>query len=68
DGVVGSLRRGVPADVALFNVENGEFPLVDTRKVSRTIPVRLQNTLTLVGGRELPPEAPNERAPWMRRG
>ena len=68
EGVVGSLRRGASEDVALFKVENGEFPLVDTRKVSRTSPVRLQNSLTLVGGRELPAEAPNERAPWMRRG
>ena len=68
EGTVGTLRPGAPADVALFTVEEGEFLLMDTRKVSRAAPMRLQNTLTLVGGRELPHEAPNERAPWMKRG
>ena len=68
EGTAGTLRPGTPADVVLFTVEEGEFPLVDTRKVTRTVRTRLRNTLTLVGGRQLPQEAPNERAPWMVKG
>src|SRR5688500_1289487 len=65
EGTIGTLRPGAQADVALFTVEEGEYQLTDTRKVSRTGRMRLRNMLTLAGGRELPHEAPNERAPWM---
>ena len=68
EGTVGTLGPGTPADVALFTLEESAWQLTDTRKVSRTSPVRLRNTMTLVGGRELPHAAPNERAPWMRKG
>ncbi len=67
EGQVGTLRPGANGDVALFRVEEGEFELVDPRRVKRTAKTRLVNTLTLVGGRTLPPEAPNEPAPWIKR-
>src|SRR5688572_18731922 len=50
EGTVGTLRPGAQADVALFTVEEGDFSLTDTRKVSRTARIRLRNTLTLAGG------------------
>jgi len=68
EGKIGTLRVGAQADVAVFEVEEGQFELVDTRRMTRTGRMRLRNVATLVGGRELPPEAPNERAPWMVNG
>jgi dihydroorotase len=65
EGQVGTLRPGAWGDVALFRLEQSPKELVDTRRVTRTSPVRLTSVLTLVGGRALPSEAPNERAPWM---
>jgi dihydroorotase len=64
-GLIGTLRPGAPADVALFRVETGAFQLQDTRGVARTGNTRLHNTLTLVAGRPLPPEPPNQPAPWI---
>ncbi|HEU5314968.1 MAG TPA: amidohydrolase/deacetylase family metallohydrolase [Chloroflexota bacterium] len=68
EGQVGTLRPGARADVALFRLDQAPKELVDTRRVKRTSPVRLTSVLTLVGGRALPAEAPNERAPWMAKG
>ena len=67
EGQIGTLKPGARADVALFTLDQNSHDLVDTRRIKRTAPTKLQNTLTLVAGRELPPEAPNQRAPWMRR-
>ncbi len=66
DGQIGTLRPGARADVALFQVETGAFPLVDARRVERTGTTRLRCTLTLLEGRPLPPELPNQPAPWIR--
>jgi dihydroorotase len=62
---VGTLRVGAPADVAIFTLEEGRFPLYDVFMQPREGRQLLRNTLTLVNGRELPrvPDAP--RAPWM---
>lgn len=68
DGEIGTLRPGARADVALFRLAEEPKELVDTRRVKRTSPVQLKSVLTLVGGRELPAEAPNVRAPWMTKG
>jgi dihydroorotase len=64
DRDVGTLRPGSFADVALFRLLNGTFPLYDifgeTREVSRL----LVNTLTVVSGRPLAPQPPEPPAPW----
>ena len=67
EGQIGTLRPGARADVAVVQMEEGDFELVDTRRVKRTAPIRLRNTATIVGGRVLPAEAPNQKAPWMIR-
>jgi dihydroorotase len=64
---IGTLKVGALADVALFTLEAGEFPLYDVHMQQRTGTQLIRNTLTLVNGRELPrvPDAP--MAPWMAR-
>jgi dihydroorotase len=64
-GEVGTLRPGARADVALFRLERGSFPLYDVDLEVREGRELLVNTLTLVGGRVLPPRAPEEPAPWV---
>jgi len=61
---VGTLRPGARADVGLFTMLEGEFPLYDIDgevRVSRTL---LRNTLTILGGRELARREPEPRAFW----
>src|SRR5262249_26895058 len=50
---LGTLRPGAPADVALFRLLEGSFPLQDIHGNVREARRLLRNTLTLVGGREL---------------
>jgi dihydroorotase len=64
-GEVGTLRPGARADVALFRLERGSFPLYDVDLERRDGRELLRNTLTLVGGRPLPPRLPEEPAPWV---
>jgi dihydroorotase len=56
----GSLRPGSAADVALFRLEEGDFEFHDVLLNARSGAQRLVNTLTMVGGEELPrlPERP----------
>jgi dihydroorotase len=61
---VGSLRPGARADVALFRLLDGSFPLYDIWGEMREARQLLVNTLTIIGGRtleRLPRQAP---APW----
>jgi dihydroorotase len=61
---VGTLRLGARADIALFTLLEGEFPLYDVAgevRLSRTL---LRNRLTILGGRELVRKAPQPRAFW----
>jgi dihydroorotase len=61
---VGTFRPGARADVALFRLLDGTFPLYDIWGEMREARQLLVNTRTLVGGRtleRLPPQAP---APW----
>jgi dihydroorotase len=51
---LGTLRLGSPADVALFRIEEGEYAFYDVDMRRRRGTRRLVNTLTLVGGAELP--------------
>lgn len=62
---VGSLREGSAADIAVFTVENGRFPVVDVHGGVREAPARLTNTATYVAGKRLPPTAAASPPPWV---
>ncbi|GAA4941639.1 amidohydrolase/deacetylase family metallohydrolase [Streptomonospora halophila] len=61
----GTLAPGAAADIAVFDLEEGRFPVVDVHGTVRDAPVRLTNTATYVGGRPLPPCAAEPPAPWV---
>jgi dihydroorotase len=63
-GEVGTLRPGAQADLGLFELLEGEFPLYDIGGDVRVSPVLLRNTLTILGGRELARREPGPRAFW----
>ncbi len=62
---IGSLKVGALADVALFKVEEGSFPLYDVFMNKRESKQLLCNTLTIVNGQEMErcPDGPT--APWI---
>jgi dihydroorotase len=62
---LGSLRPGSHADVALFVVERGRFPLYDVHLNMREGTEMIRNSLTLVSGRPLPAKVPEPPAPWV---
>ncbi len=65
DHEIGTLKPGARADVALFTIDEGSFPLYDVAMNRRDATQLVHNTLTIVGGRQLPRLAPEPRAPWM---
>ena len=65
-GDVGTLRPGSRADIALFRLLDGEFPLYDIDGDVRVSNVLLRNTLTLLNGRELVRREPEPRAFWTQ--
>jgi dihydroorotase len=66
DGEVGTLRVGAHADIGLFALLEGGFPLYDTEGEARLSPVLLRNQLTILGGRELHRRESHPRAFWTR--
>ena len=50
----GTLRPGALADIALFSLEQGNYPLYDIDNQVRTGRELLVNQLTIVGGRPMP--------------
>ena len=62
---VGTLRPGSAADIALFRLHEGRFPLYDIAGEMREARELLVNTLTIVGGRPLEPLPPDPPAPWV---
>jgi dihydroorotase len=62
---LGSLKPGSYADLALFTVERGRFPLYDVHLNMREGTEIIRNTLTLVNGRPLPAKVPEPPAPWV---
>ncbi len=62
---IGTLRVGAAADVALFTVDQGKFPLFDFSHDVRHADRLLRNTMTIIGGRELTPSPPLPAAPWF---
>jgi len=62
---IGTLKVGALADVALFTLEKGEFPLYDVHMETRQSDRLIRNTLTIVNGREMPRIPDGPMAPWM---
>ena len=62
---IGSLKVGALADVALFKVAEGSFPLYDVFMNKRESKQLLCNTLTIINGQEMErcPDGPT--APWI---
>jgi dihydroorotase len=61
---VGTLRPGSLADVALFRLLPGRFPLYDIWGAMREADRLLVNTLTIIGGEPLEPLPRQPPAPW----
>lgn len=61
---VGTLQPGSRADVALFRLYEGRFPLQDIHGNVREAGRLLRNTVTIVGGRELERLPSPPGAPW----
>src|SRR5215203_470567 len=63
---LGFLKPGSYADLALFVVERGRFPLYDVHLNMREGTEMIRNTLTLVNGRPLPAKVPKPPPPWIK--
>jgi dihydroorotase len=61
----GSLKPGSLADIALFRLLEGEFPLYDIDNQVRVGKQLLVNTQTFVGGRALRRRAAPQRVDWL---
>jgi dihydroorotase len=62
---LGTLRPGALADLALFRLERGDHTFYDVHMNARRGQDLVRNTLTLVGGRELPLTTDGPQAPWI---
>ncbi|MGC4105506.1 MAG: amidohydrolase/deacetylase family metallohydrolase [Thermomicrobiales bacterium] len=62
----GTLAVGMPADVALFRIENGDFTFYDAFMNARRGSEMLVNTLTLIDGQELPRKEERPLHFWAR--
>jgi dihydroorotase len=62
---IGTLTPGALADVALFRLAQGSFPLYDVLGARRDGDTLLRNTLTILDGRPLTPLAAEPPAPWI---
>ncbi|MBQ1084121.1 amidohydrolase family protein [Nocardiopsis sp. B62] len=61
----GTLRPGEAADIAVFDAEEGRFPVVDVHGGTREAPLRLTNTATYADGRLLTPRAAEPPPEWV---
>jgi dihydroorotase len=64
DGL-GTLAVGAPADLAVFDVQEGRFELVDCHRQRRYSSQRLVNRATYRAGRLLPAQLPAPPPPWI---
>jgi len=62
---VGTLHPGAFADVALFTLSTGRFPLYDVFMNERVGKHLLRNTLTIARGRVMPHTPDGPTAPWI---
>lgn len=65
DMVTGSLEIGRRADIAVFELETGDFVLYDTYLESRRIERLFVNRATILGGSVLAPVPAAASAPWI---
>jgi len=61
----GTLDVGATADLAVFEVEHGEFETIDAHLHTRTASMRLRNVATYRKGRMLAPRLPAPPKPWI---
>ena len=62
---LGTLRPGAIADLALFTIARGRFPLYDIHMNMREGTQLIHNTLTIANGRPLARLADDPPAPWI---
>ncbi|MCB0110240.1 MAG: amidohydrolase/deacetylase family metallohydrolase [Caldilineaceae bacterium] len=62
---IGTLKVGALADVALWELEEGDFTLYDVHMTPRQGRQLLHNTLTLIDGRELAHASDDPPMPWI---
>ncbi|HEY3229177.1 MAG TPA: amidohydrolase/deacetylase family metallohydrolase, partial [Roseiflexaceae bacterium] len=62
---LGALKPGAVADLALFRVHQGRFPLYDIHMNMREGTQLIRNTLTILNGRPLTPSPDDPPAPWI---
>ncbi|RLT34502.1 MAG: amidohydrolase/deacetylase family metallohydrolase [Chloroflexi bacterium] len=62
---IGALRVGAPADVAMFEMLEGDFSFYDVHMNRRNGRQFLRNTLTIVNGREMARQPDGQAAPWI---
>lgn len=61
----GTLQEGAAADLAVFEVREGRWPLFDTHLAERVATRLLVNTVTVRAGRELMTGPAHVAAPWI---
>jgi dihydroorotase len=62
---IGTLKPGAFADVALFRIEEGNYPFYDVHMNMREGQELISNTLTIVNGQPMTHIADNPPAPWI---
>ena len=62
---IGTLRPGSLADVALWEITEGDFTLYDIHMQPRQGKQLLTNTLTIINGREAPRASDDPPMPWI---
>jgi dihydroorotase len=62
---IGTLKPGALADVALFQIDQGDFTFYDIHMNPRQGKQLIRNTLTIINGRELSRQSDPPPAPWI---
>lgn len=65
EGRIGTLRPGAEADVAVFDLKQGDFVFYDISRDSRHGSELLVNELTMIGGKVLERQEEPPLSPWM---
>jgi dihydroorotase len=65
EGEVGTLRPGAAADLAVFEIADGEFAMTDTHGESRTALRKFRHVMTVAGGQPVPHHMPDRPAPYL---
>jgi dihydroorotase len=63
---IGNLKPGSWADVAIFTLKDGSFPVYDVHMEQRTVSQYLYATSTIVNGRVLAQKPDAVRPPWFK--